>query len=416
MNCTIYPSTIKKSSWTSAVQSLFSYAVMDLLILEPFYGGSHKQLIDTILSELDCKQISYDIFTLPAKKWPWKARCGALMLSEMIPEDKQYKTLFCSSDLSLSELVGIRPKLVNCKKVVYFHENQLVYPVQKNEKLDFQFGFNQVMTALAADVVLFNSHYNMDSFLQAIPSFIQKIPGFKTRNTVSKIISKCQVQYFPVNFDKIPICLSEKTTQTVRDANCWLHIVWAHRWEHDKDPDTFFDVIFELQNAGANFHVSVLGEGFTDVPEIFSTAKNKLKEGTVKNWGYLTSKEEYYSVLESCDVAVSTATHEFFGVSMMECFYSGCYPLCPNRLVYPELYPRECLYNTTRQLFKRLREFCRKPWLPGELRKKMSPNVSQYSWHSTKDTFLSIIHDDVASPVSSKKLKLDIYSKPTSLK
>lgn len=383
---------------------------MDLLILEPFFGGSHKQLIDTVLSELDFNHISYDIFTLPPKKWPWKARCGSLMLNEMIPEGKEYKTLFCSSDLSLSELVGIRPELIKCRKVVYFHENQLVYPVQKNEKLDFQFGFNQIMTALAADVLLFNSHYNMDSFLQSIPSFLQKIPGFKTKNTIPKIASKCRVQYFPITFNGIPSPLSGKTTENEHDPNRRLHIVWAHRWEHDKDPETFFDVLLELQQAGAEFHVSVLGQGFTDVPEIFLNAKSKLHEGTIKNWGYLPSKEEYYAVLKSCDVAVSTAVHEFFGVSMMECFYSGCYPLCPNRLVYPELYPSECLYNTTRQLFKRLREFCRKPWLPSELRKKVPENFSRYSWESTKSTFLNILYDDAADPAASKKLKLDSSS------
>ena len=78
-------------------------------------------------------------------------------------------------------------------------------------------------------------------------------------------------------------------------------------------------------------------------------------------FGFLPSKQEYYDLLSKANVVVGTALHEFYGVSMMEATWLGCYPLLPNRLVYPEFYPQECLYNTEQQLFKRLAKMCKDP-------------------------------------------------------
>lgn len=88
----------------------------------------------------------YEIFSLPAKKWHWRARTGALYFSQMIPQNHEYKVLFTSSVLNLAELLGCRPDLNVCKKIVYFHENQLVYPVREVKERDCQYGLNQILT------------------------------------------------------------------------------------------------------------------------------------------------------------------------------------------------------------------------------------------------------------------------------
>lgn len=49
--------------------------------------------------------------------------------------------------------------------------------------------------------------------------------------------------------------------------------------------------------------------------EVFENSRATLQDH-ILHWGYLPSKAKFLKVLESADVAVSTALHEFFGVSM----------------------------------------------------------------------------------------------------
>ncbi len=90
-----------------------------LLIIEPFYGGSHKQLIDIITKGLNSKQ--YLVIQMKAKKWHWRARSSALWLSQNIPQNlDNFPVLFCSSVLNLCELVGLRPDLHSIRDIFHF--------------------------------------------------------------------------------------------------------------------------------------------------------------------------------------------------------------------------------------------------------------------------------------------------------
>lgn len=86
-----------------------------------------------------------------------------------------------------------------------------------------------------------------------------------------------------------------------------------------------------METIKSAFILSVLGECYEEKPKVFEDAKEKFKDKLV-NFGFLPSKEDFYKVLESADIAVSTADHEFFGVSMVEAARFGCFPVAPNRL------------------------------------------------------------------------------------
>ncbi|XP_074551087.1 tRNA-queuosine alpha-mannosyltransferase isoform X2 [Halichoeres trimaculatus] len=390
-----------------------------VLLVEPFYGGSHKQLIDLLKENI----ASVSVFTLPAKKWHWRARTAALHFSQIIPTCHSYRVLFSSSVLNLCELVALRPDLARLKKVLYFHENQLVYPVRKDQERDFQYGYNQVLSCLVADVVVFNSAFNMESFLSSISSFMKKIPDHRPKDLDLLIRPKCSVLYYPVRFPDVSRLLpehkllrrlmpqeekqEEQQTQGCdqedphqsesdqkphpeeesQDLMRPLHIVWPHRWEHDKNPELFFSTLIKLKERKLDFHVSVLGETFTDVPEIFGEAKRQL-EAHILNWGYLPGKEDYLRVLCEADVVISTANHEFFGVAMLEAVHCGCYPLCPKALVYPEIFP-EYLYSTPEQLCKRLQGLCRRPDVAR--RHSVKVDTSSFSWSTLKVRFEALL-------------------------
>jgi glycosyltransferase involved in cell wall biosynthesis len=63
------------------------------------------------------------------------------------------------------------------------------------------------------------------------------------------------------------------------------------------------------------------------------------------------------------DVIVSTAIHEFFGISVVEAIAAGVYPVLPRRLSYPELLgednTKEFFYDgSVADLTERLRSLC----------------------------------------------------------
>ena len=301
---------------------------MRVLVLEPFYGGSHREFLDQ-WQGLSRHRLT--LFTLSAHHWKWRMRHSVLDFAQearrRFAEGERWDAVFCTDMLNLAELRGLAPELGTLPSVVYFHENQLTYPVQEQRERDRHFAFTNLTTAVAADAVWWNSAFHRDDFLGAAASWLRRLPDHRPLESVRQIADKSEV--FPQGI-RVPTRRREGRPPGP------LRILWAGRWEFDKNPEGFFAVIETLEARGVDYRLSVIGERFRDCPAIFDQAQARL-EHRLDAWGFQESRTDYERVLGSADVFVSTAHHEFFGVAAAEAIAAGCLPLLPNRLAYPDL-------------------------------------------------------------------------------
>jgi glycosyltransferase involved in cell wall biosynthesis len=301
---------------------------MRVLALEPYYGGSHRALLDGWIAR---SRHQWTLLTLPPHKWKWRMRHAAVTLAELAGKQqatgRQWDVLFASDMLNLAEFLGLASNAVRrLPAVVYFHENQLTYPVRHDDRRDLHFSLTNMTTALAAEQVWFNSAYHRDTFLDALGTLLNGMPDNRMPYVPERIHRKSWIQ--PPGIE----VLSHREPRPPGP----MRILWAARWEHDKNPQTFFRAIEILQSHGVEFRMSVIGQQFRDVPEVFAAAREAFAD-RIDRWGYQQSRTEYEAALTEADVVVSTARHEFFGISMVEAMSAGARPLLPQRLAYPEI-------------------------------------------------------------------------------
>ena len=191
-------------------------------------------------------------------------------------------------------------------------------------------------------------------------------------------MEKTQVVYPGCRFENGMIDLKE------RDMNKPL-IIWNHRWEYDKKPEMFFNALGRLKEKGIPFSLALLGERPASLPEVFNLAKEQFKDEIVV-FGYVESRKEYMSWLKKGAIVVSCAIQENFGISVVEAVRSGCIPLLPKRLSYPEIMPKEVhskvLYQTKEDLEKTLEDMLVNYEIYLPLQKSLSQDMEQFSWEN----------------------------------
>ncbi len=327
---------------------------MRLYLISPYHTGSHRAWAQGYARH-SVHQVH--LITMAGRFWKWRMQGGALELArqmtdlarEVGPPDAALVT----DMVNLPALIALaRPWLNEIPIHFYAHENQLTYPPRPGEKRDLTYGMINVLSMAAANAIHFNSAYHRDEFFDELPRLLKHFPDYNHLELIPQLKAKSDV--LPVGLD---LSFFDSFRPEAPPSGP-LRILWNQRWEYDKNPDAFFRALYTLADEGLDFRVIVAGENFRQQPEEFAQARERLA-GRILHFGFAESRADYARLLWQADVVISTAYHEFFGISVLEAIYCQAYPLLPKRLSYPELIPAELhnahLYHDFDDLLAKLR-------------------------------------------------------------
>lgn len=301
---------------------------MRVLLVEPYFTGSHRAWAEGYLAH---SKHEVRLLTHSGRWWKWRMRGSAVTLAANLDSlDGWAPDVMVVSDMiDLAQFRTFsRRQLGEVPTILYFHESQLTYPTSPQTSHDPSYALTNWLSAVAADATLFNSGYHLEVFFDSLPGLLDGFPDHTHRHLIRDVAARSGV--LPVGVDLGWI--TPRTSPGDRPR-----LLWNHRWEHDKDPDSFADVIEALIGAGSDFDLVLLGARPPRVPAALARIRDLAGERIIHDGE--APLPTYRELVSGCDIVVSTSRQEFFGISIVEAIAAGCRPVLPNRLSYPWLIP-----------------------------------------------------------------------------
>jgi glycosyltransferase involved in cell wall biosynthesis len=347
-----------------------------ILGIEPYFGGPHADFLEGLRAR---SRHEWTLLVMPARKWKWRMHGAAMHLAREAAQvaRKGFDLVFASDFLNAADFKAQAPEPVaRLPLVTYFHENQLSYPLEPGQRRDPQYAFINLSSHLASREAWFNSQFHRQAWLAAAKALLAKMPDFVPPDVGDALAAGSRIM--PPGMNLKPFAEGRKRPR----GKPPLTILWNHRWEFDKNPEAFFEVLFFLAGEGVPFRLAVVGEATRKWPAIFEAARRRLADRLVR-FGYIPQREAYEEQVRQSDIVVSTALHEFFGLPVVEAAAAGCFPLMPARLSYPEIVPPQWhetfFYADERELRVKLARLLsgKGPW---DRAAELARHVQRYDW------------------------------------
>lgn len=305
-----------------------------VLLLSAYDAASHRRWREQLVAMFP----NYDWHTLalPPRFFRWRIRGNPVTWLSEPCFQQQWDLVIATSMVDLAALKGFHPQLANTPCVLYMHENQFAFPVSSQQRSSAEPQVVNLYSAIAADAILFNSAWNQDSFLDGAWRFLDKMPDGVPDGLIAGLREKSQV---------VPVPIEDRLFAPNPGPTNWHcpHLLWNHRWEYDKGPERLLNFLEVLGQRRLPFRLSVVGERFRNYPKVFDQIRDGFAD-RIEHCGFLESRADYDQLLREADIVVSTALHDFQGLSMLEAMASGCVALAPDRLAYREYVPENGRY------------------------------------------------------------------------
>lgn len=358
---------------------------MTILLVSPYHGGSHKAWAEGYKRE---SRYRIELLTLPARFWKWRMHGGALTLArELLASDISPDLLVATDMLDLTTFLALTRRITSdIPAILYMHENQLTYPLpsdatdgpmrrQKGER-DLHYAFINVASMAAADEIYFNSAFHRRTFFESLPGFLKHFPERNELDAIPTLREKSRV--LPIGLDLRALDQGEQ----LPESESAPLVLWNQRWEYDKNPAQFFKALYKMADEGIPFRLALCGMNFRRRPAEFEEASERLSSAIVHE-GH-ADEATYHNLLWQARVTISTAYHEYFGISILEAIFCKTFPILPHRLSYPELIPErfhdQCLYRDQTGLEQRLRWALVNRPQSAKVAADLSAAVSGYDW------------------------------------
>jgi glycosyltransferase involved in cell wall biosynthesis len=310
-----------------------------ILLLSAYDAPSHRYWRQGL--ERYCKDYRFTQLALPARFFSWRIRGNSLSWAFTCREslEQNFDLVLATSQVDLSSLRGMVPRLASVPTIVYFHENQFAYPTSGDQHGSVEPQMVNLYSALCADQLVFNSSWNRDSFLQGVRLLLRRLPDHVPAGMPELLADRAQVLPVPIDIG----------SPLPRRPAAVLQLVWNHRWEYDKGPAILLAAIRHCIEQALPVCFHLLGQQFKRRPPEFDQIEKLLAANPVAagHWGRIEDRQCYLALLGRADVVLSTALHEFQGLAVMEAAARGCLPLVPDRLSYPEFFPDLCRYPSS---------------------------------------------------------------------
>lgn len=330
---------------------------LDILALEPFYGGARRAMLETLGR---CSRHRWTVLKLPPRRIERRLSVAANWFAEQLTRHwvGQVDLLFTSEAMNLASLFQLVPQLRKTPTVVYFHENQLP---DVHTNVDAPLDLVNLSTATAATEIWFNSDWHRRTFLSRAKALVERHPEMAGRRPLPQLKRKASVMPPPIDLSAISQIQGDRVE---RDGTALFVET------RDADVGLLNAALAILRKRKESFRLITVGpiDGLnaSDVP------REALGE---------TDDAAHARGLCEAGVIVSAKADAASDFLVVRGLAAGCRPVLPASGFYPELLSpalqKSCLYDMTPDALADHLQDALSPFQtatrPGELKQTLAP-------------------------------------------